>query len=678
MKGKIMRHPVFRRPVFVLTLMALCIASIQSVRAADPPRLRRADSFLGVHFDFHAGMDCTDIGKNVTPKMVNYILDTVKPDYVQHDCKGHAGITSWPTKTGTPAPGFVRDPLRIWRDETAKRGVALYMHYSGIFDRAAIAKHPEWARIDAEGKPDPDMTSVFGGYVDGLLIPQVEELIDTYGVDGIWIDGEAWAARLDYTPSVVDRFRKETGAKAAPKKPGEPYWQEWLAFNRQGFRDYIRHYTDTLHAYAPDFQITSNWAFTSMMPEPVSIDLDFLSADFNPQNSVNTARLEARCLAPQGKPWDLISWNFTSRDGGPCYTTKSPAQLEREVAITIALGGGIDVYFPQNRDASVRLWQMKPMAEVAAFARARQPFCHKAEPVHQVALLYSTANYYRTNPQPFAALDKSSGFLECLLDGGAAVEVVMEHHLAGRMADWPLIVVPEVEYLEPAFVDELLDYVRNGGNLLLAGASTAALFGDNLGVRFEGEPRQRLLGLEHSGMLGAVNTRMQLFTPLAGTEVRGPLYDNNDIVGEPRYAASVRALGKGRIAALPVDLDHYYADNANWIIRDTVADLVRELFPDPLVTVDGSHYVDLIPMRKDGRLSINLINTEGPHSNQKVNVFDEIAPVGPLTVTIRLAERPARIVRQPAGEVLPFDWAGGRAVVVLPRLEIHDVLVVEE
>jgi hypothetical protein len=26
--------------------------------AADPPRMKRADAFLGIHFDFHAGDDC--------------------------------------------------------------------------------------------------------------------------------------------------------------------------------------------------------------------------------------------------------------------------------------------------------------------------------------------------------------------------------------------------------------------------------------------------------------------------------------------------------------------------------------------------------------------------------------------------------------------------------------------
>ena len=80
--------------------------------------LRRDESFLGVHFDFHAGYDCTEIGKTVTPEMIERVIEQVHPDYLQCDCKGHPGISSYPTKVGNPAPGFVRDQLRIWRDVT--------------------------------------------------------------------------------------------------------------------------------------------------------------------------------------------------------------------------------------------------------------------------------------------------------------------------------------------------------------------------------------------------------------------------------------------------------------------------------------------------------------------------------------------------------------------------------
>ena len=50
-----------------------------------PERLRRADSFLGIHFDFHAREDCTEIGKNVTHKMVERIIKQVRPDWIHPD-----------------------------------------------------------------------------------------------------------------------------------------------------------------------------------------------------------------------------------------------------------------------------------------------------------------------------------------------------------------------------------------------------------------------------------------------------------------------------------------------------------------------------------------------------------------------------------------------------------------
>ena len=82
-------------------------------------------------------------------------------------------------------------------------------------------------------------------------------------------------------------------------------------------------------------------------------------------------------------------------------------------------------------------------------------------------------------------------------------------------------------------------------------------------------------------------------------------------------------------------------------------------------------------MRLGGRLHVHLVNTAGPHEDVDVYAFDEIPPVGPLDVALRLPAPPTRIVRQPAGEALPFTMRDGRAVVTLPRLEIHDVLVVE-
>ena len=453
--------------------MALCLPAY----AADAPaRMKRAQAFLGIHFDFHAGKDCNRVGERTTPEMVELVIDKVRPDYIQIDCKGHPGYSSYPTKVGNTAPGFVGDPLRVWREATRRRGVALFMHYSGVWDGHAVATHPDWAARRPDGKPHERAASVFGPYVDKLLIPQLRELAGEYGVDGVWVDGDCWATVPDYGEAAVRAFRAQTGAAAAPRKPGEPFWNEWMALHREGFRRYLRHYVDAMRTSHPDFEVISNWAFSDHMPEPVSARVAALSGDFAPDDSVNSARFSGRCLENQGVPWDLMSWSFSRKT----RKQKPAVQLMQEAAVVLALGGGYQAYFKQDRDGAIRPAEMDTMAEVARFCRQRQAFCHRSTAVPQIALVYSTAGHYRTSPTPFHAAG-SDGIgvlrraLNVFLDKQYAVQIVNEHHLAGAMARWPLIVVPGWGHLEPAFRDQLAAYVKGGGRLLLIGKGPAKL-----------------------------------------------------------------------------------------------------------------------------------------------------------------------------------------------------------
>ena len=648
-----------------------------------PPRLRREDSFLGVHFDFHAGYDCTEVGKNVTPAMIERIIDQVHPDYLQCDCKGHPGISSYPTKVGNPAPGFVRDQLKIWREVTARHGVALYMHYSGVWDNEAVKLHPEWARVDENGNADNRLTSVYGPYTDELLIPQLKELNDVYGVDGVWIDGECWATERDYGERALKLFKEETGIATVPRKPDDPYYFEFTEFNRTGFREHLDHIVTEMHKHNPAFQVCSNWAYSSHMPEPVTVNVDFISGDFSPLNSVNAGRYEGRCMVHQGKPWDLMAWSFTWNPGH--YSTKSIPQLKREAATVLSLGGGFQAYFPQNRDGSVRQWEWDAnvMGEVAAFCRERQEICHRAEPVPQIALLYSTSAFYRINQKVFSAwhgeCDPLKGVLQSLLDSQHSVEIVSEHHLAGRMGDYPLIVVPEWEYLEPSFRNDLTSYVRKGGNLLLVGPKAAALFADELGVRLVGKPEVKITALAQKGWLAGLETLSQKAEPGGETEPFGRIYydTRNDMSGPNDPAATIRKLGKGRIAATYLNLGERYLKGRTSLARDFLDDLVGKLFSDPIVEVTGSHDVDVVVNRIHGKLAVNLVNTSGPHENEAIFIIDDIPPVGPLDVTIRQKKKPTSVTIEPGGRAPKYTYSGGTVRLTIPKLEIHDIIVVE-
>ena len=669
-----------------LALWFFLIAALPGVaelNAADssnsPKRLKRSESFLGIHFDFHAGADCTEVGKNTTPEMVEAILDKVKPDYLQIDCKGHPGFSSYPTKVGNPAPGFIGDPLRVWRRVTAERGVALYMHYSGVWDSEAIRKHPDWGVINADGKTNANATSVFGPYVDRLLVPQLHELAGDYRVDGVWVDGECWATVPDYGDASVKAFTAATGFAEVPRRKSDPHWFEWMEFQREAFRKYLRHYLAELKRTDPDFEIASNWGFSDHMPEPVSAPVAFLSGDFSPENSVNSARFSARCLANQGKPWDLMAWSFANAKNEPRHF-KSAVQLQREAAVVLAQGGGFQAYFSQRRDGSVDLAKMDVMAEVAKFCRERQALCHRAVIVPQIALLYSRASHYRQNAQLFTpnspTVRSLRGVLQGLVESQHCVQIVSEHHLRDHMADWPLIVLPECEYLDADVRDELVAYVKRGGRLLVVGPKAAAQFVKELDVvPGDAEPAKTSVRLEHGANTAEFATLWQAVKP--GRKVRSfgtcRLADEPNAPAQP--AATIARLGRGTIAAAWLNLGERNADGKTPAARDFLDALTRGLFPKPMVEVSGSHDVDVSVARNHGKLQIHLVNTSGPHASKPF--VDEIAPVGPLQVTLRPGSRPKRIMIEPGGHAVEFKHAGSQTSFTVAELPIHSVVVVE-
>ena len=642
-------------------------------------KLRRSESFLGIHFDFHARETDNGIGQHTTREMIQAIIDKTGVDYIQIDCKGHPGYTSYATRLGNAAPGIVTDALPLWRAVTEANNVGLYMHYSGVWDTRAVSEHPEWARVDENGQPDPRNTSLFGAYKDALLIPQLKELCDEYRVDGVWLDGECWAVCQDYAPAVLERFRRETGIQTVPRTLEEPGFAAFMAWNREAFLAYLRDYTDALHRHNPDFQLCSNWAFTSFMPEPVSVGVDFLSGDYPLSDSIRAAQFEGRCLQNQGLAWDLMAWGFGGRFDDAVFSTKTALQLQQEAAIILSLGGGFQVYFLQNRDGSIRPYVLDVMAEVAAFCRARQPFSHKARPIPQIALLYSSYNFYQQNDRMYSGWSHKfanvGNLLDCLVSGQKCVEVIMEHH---ELEKYPCIVVPELSALDDAYVERLKRYAQNGGRLLVIG-ETAALFRDELGVTLNEmlDSRQQPQFLQYKQYACGLESKYYRVTVHEDAQTFGTLMEGDDCTLPGTAAASIRSYGRGQIGAVYYNAGENYGRGHCHLLRDLLSVVVDAIFPTQDVAVSGTHGIGTTWMELDGTRMLHLINLHGDHKNDKVYVFDEIPPTGSFTVRIRETKPIHAITLQPEGTPLAFDREDGAVVVRLANVAVHNILQIE-
>ncbi len=640
---------------------------------------RRSESYFGLHFDFHATPEATQVpvGASLREENIREICRSVQPDFIQIDCKGHPGWASYPTACGNAMPAFAGDPLALWRKVTAEEGVALYMHYSGVWDSQYCAAHPEECVVHADGTRSATSTRTLGNYVDELLIPQLKELAGKYGVDGVWIDGDCWATAADFHPDTVAAFEKATGIRLDGKLPSErsdPYFAEYREFCRELFRGYVRHYVDEVHKAYPDFQVASNWAYSDHMPEPVTSQVDFISGDLNPWGSFDSARYAARAIAQQKYTWDLMSWNFRAQDKVlPKFLPKHPVQIMQEAAAVISVGGGFQNYITQYKDGTPRMEEIRRMKEVGEFVRAREPYCFRGEAAHQAAVLLSTYDRHSESASLFSrnGCEKIMGLVSLLTDAAQSTELVCEHTIKGKCGEYPLIAVPELfDGLAEETISELLAYAENGGSLLLTGKNTARIF-----EKASGAFRTAEAGIGFFTVNGVdVGVVDHPLTVQADTAEVVAEYMEDERNARLPFAVILN-YGKGKLAVVGADLGLAYHTSAQYTYRMLIERLAQKLYTPTVKLESAAGILEITALMKDDRLCIQLVNANCNHTGTASATWDMIPPVCGVKISVAAPEG-TRFILRPEGRELTAVYENGRAYLDIGNVGLHEIVEV--
>ena len=644
------------------------------------------DVFFGIHYDLHANAGDTVLGKELTVEHLRERLRRVRPEWIQCDCKGHPGWTSWPTEVGSTSPGVVKDALRAHRDVAAELGIKLGVHYSGVWDSRAIELHPEWARIDEEGRSDPNMTCRLSDYDERLMIPQMLELIDKYDIDGFWVDGENWASRPCWCERCKAEFTRRTGIRRVPVAAGEPHWDQWLAFHRDLFVEHVTRYAEAVHLRKPTCLVCSNWMYTVRQPEPVRAPVNYLSGDFDHAWGSNRAAVEGRLLDGRGMSWDLMAWGFTKTGGmgqNPPWCAKTVRHLCQEVAEVVALGGAVMVYETPQRTGWLTGWRNENLAQVADFCRARKEVCFKSKTAPQAAALHLSSHYYAGNEPLFnygQAVQPVEGALHALLETHRSTDILTEDSALERMHEYRLLVLPEQTRLSKSIVEALESVARAGRMVLLSGPHLAKDYPELVGATPAGdaitEPTYLLVG----NVAVPVSAPWQAAAPKDGTQVlarrlagQEPTKDLTD-----QAVVTKRNVGKGAIVAVhgPIFRDYYLGHYP--LLRRLVGDLVDALGIDWTVTLDAPPRLEMILRKKDGKLLVNLINRGAGEmlSAQRV-VVEELPAVENVVLRVRRDSRPKTVSLLPDGAPVEWSYQAGGLTVKVPRVDIHSVIVIE-
>lgn len=631
-----------KKLLFVFCLLSVNFLYGQSRNAI----LKRKDCFFGLHFDFHATMNDNLIGSNLNETATTNFLQAIDPDFIQVDTKGHNGISSYPTNIGVH-PKIISDPLIFYRKITAKLNIALYSHISGIIDMAAINKHPKWGRLDQSGEYDNKNISIYSSYKDSIFIPQLKELVNRYKIDGAWIDGDAWAIYADYNNSGLQKFMRTSSVKSKPIYGDNDLYKKFIVFQEGEYIDYIKSYVNAIHQYAGNFQIGVNAAYSSIMPIALTAPVDFLTADIPATKDFGTLELEARFLSQYGKPWDLMIWGFNNKG------IKDEALLKKEVSSVISLGGAFELYFNQNRDASLPLNLQSLITDVARYAKARKKYCFKSIPVKEIGILYASqsANQQKKIPNKDITdlYTSTKNILGSLLDNNYQVDILNESYLSTKMSSYPVIILPEWKALSTTTKRLLNLYSKNGGKLLLIGADGIKFFDTELNVNLVGTPVKTKMNFGSNA--SSITTSFQQTRLKTGNANS----INSKTAGNSPDWMKVTS-GKGIISAVPFDIS---SAGTNLLFIDSVLSQIGQAKKVD-VSVKGIRAV--LSVQKDIRV-LNLINIS--NSNQ------------PLVVSVECLSQPVQVFSGVSNEKINFTFKNNRVYFKLNKLVDHEIIIIK-
>jgi hypothetical protein len=527
--------------------------------------------------------------------------------------------------------------------------------------------------------------------LEGYVWPLLREILAGYSPDSIWLDGLGGQADPCYCRQCRSQFTQATG-QPVPTRPGDPGWGAFKAQQRRAYHEFLGRTIAEVHRLKPKCLVTHNGAYAPWMPEKPPPGFGFLSKDYLDHGDA----ISPYChyLDSVGLPYEIMTEIFTANpdlppdDGWTERETrpKPPEQIKRELAAILANGGRYNLWDIPARDSALVEERFELITrEVAPFIRARAPWCLGTR-VPDVTVAYNTeAHYAKIEASPKIFSDDRK-WLRDVDDRLRELHLDYEY-----MPDWRLepgeirgqvLLVEDPARIEPAFVEAVLRFARQGGRVIWTGRARHPALEAALGLRFEEAAATAGPVTLEGEVAGPAfeatchrarpdSARVLLHARTAAGE-RFPFLLVNDVArGRIFYAASPVLSPAGRAARLPLG-----GLQALWrhVLPEHERHLTAEAPPSALVTL----------RRKDGEQIVHVANLSpgrrrpGTWRGREYQVITDVPPLPAGRVSVRLPRAPAAVSLQPQGvEVRDWQYRDGRLEVAVPPVEFHQMIVIK-
>lgn len=581
--------------------------------------------------------------------------------------------------------------------------------------QSIFEQHPDWAYVSAKGEriinDDVYMVAINAPYVQQKAIEIVEEAIDRYAIDGIFINmpgyhtGNTYEGThfgVDQNPHDQQRFKDFSGMDLPKEEdPAEPAFVKYQEFKEFTINDWIKRMHQAVKAKNPQI------AICTYMDEYVDIirhETQTNSLPYWPymasDNVNNTIHSHPNHIVSNASIQQL---SFRSR-----YNAIEPEETVIRLYENIANGSGLDMslmgdFRDYEDERNFEAWE-----ELYGFHKKYEPYFGNYQSPAEICVI--SPGYWPAGE----AAQEYRGIQLMLKEAHLQFDIIEASQIearAERISQYKLIILPQiVDISEEAM--QLLSRVCNEGTAIIATNQSLSdnekhllsLFGAKADQKehdgngfylhpankqlFKRFDKQELLFWKFNLGLYDFADADTSFLPIYTPGRPGPPEKIGGHEPSGYHAVGMKAHGKGMAALMPINLGRLYYIHGYEQHKNVLLDLIDALFPEvdqllqtnahPRVEVVLQNYVENLPenlnqQEQDGMM-LHLVNLTGFSGN---TYFDPL-PVRDLAFRVRCENKPSHLYSMQQEKNLPFTWEKGYLGFTLDQLDAFDGLIIAQ
>ena len=659
-----------------------------------------------VHLDFHTG-PIAGIGSHFDKKQFQQALKLGHINSMTVFGKCHHGYHYFPTKVGTLHPGLEpgRDLAGEMMDACHEIGVFAPLYLTLGWSALDAEQHPEWVARDRTGAkmgnsfdflatpdtPKPECSWVHlcsaGGYRD-YLYAMTREACERYeNLDGIFFD-IVFVYDACYCDACVKGMR-EMGMDPANEADAKKYYEIQKKITLEGLNAIIKE----TH---PDATVFYNSGGAEMhMPQWHDYNTHFEMEDLpTVWGGYDKLPIRARYFSRKGKDYLGMTGKF-HRAWGEFGGYKTPEALTYECAAMLASGARISTGDQMHPDGHMDLETYKHIGQAYSYVEQIEDYCFDTTETARLGVMVGT------NPMANEAVSKI--LLDCQID----FDIV---HGPEDLSRFDTILLPDNYRLNEAFGAAFTAYVKNGGKVLMLGGSGLKegedTFAFDVPFTYAGRsaydkdffqiaedpaeqsgkatdhiPTSPILCYSSAHQVQAegdvlakvVNPYFSRTYGQYCSHYNTPYSTNEDAVSS--YPAAVRC---GNIIYVAHELTTLYRTYGNVFHRRYFKWLLTQLYQKEAVHVEmpAQGRIHFVQRAKDNMYVLHLLYAT-PIQRGQVAVLEDFQTITDIPVTIDVPEQIKSITLLPQNEPLEFAAADGKVCFTLPKLKMHQMLVLQ-